>query len=105
MCEEAKLERDTDWIGKMDPWCQVDTEGGQSLRTRTLNGAGKTPVWQQAFYLQINDNLDEQVTLSVWDEDRRNHDLVGEKIYRISDWLKEDGGELDDWFPVDYKGR
>ena len=44
--ERAEMKRDTDLIGKMDPWCQLDIGTDQKVRTRTIDGAGKNPEWQ-----------------------------------------------------------
>ena len=42
---EAKLTRDTEFFSKMDPYCVLECRM-QKFRTRTLQGAGKTPKWQ-----------------------------------------------------------
>ena len=73
-CEEAMLVRDTEMFGKMDPWCQLETQNCK-VRTRSLEGAGKTPRWAQTVYVDIY-NQDEEILLSVWDEDNRFHDKV-----------------------------
>ena len=41
---DARLTRDTEWIGKMDPYCKIETRS-QRLKTRVIDGAGKTPRW------------------------------------------------------------
>ena len=41
---EARLTRDTEFFSKMDPYCTLETRQ-QKFRTRTLQGAGKTPKW------------------------------------------------------------
>ena len=41
---EAKLTRDTEWFSKMDPYVIIETRN-QKLKTRVLDGAGKTPKW------------------------------------------------------------
>ena len=54
---EALLTRDTEWIGKMDPYCKLDTVK-QNLRTRTLQGAGKEPKWNQVFTVDVPKKTD-----------------------------------------------
>ena len=68
------MTRDTDWFTKMDPWAQLETRT-QKVRTRTMQGAGKTPKWNQAFDLDVKDAND-NVTLTIWDEDSASHDKV-----------------------------
>jgi len=41
---EARLTRDTEFFSKMDPYCVISSRM-QKFRTRTLQGAGKTPRW------------------------------------------------------------
>ena len=41
---EARLTRDTEMFSKMDPYCIIEVRE-QKFRTRTLDGAGKTPKW------------------------------------------------------------
>jgi len=41
---EAKLTRDTEMLGKMDPYCVI-TYNGNKLKTATKVEAGKRPVW------------------------------------------------------------
>ena len=43
---EAKLTRDTETFGKMDPYVVI-TNDGQKYKTKVLDGAGKTPKWNQ----------------------------------------------------------
>ena len=58
----------------MDPWCQLTTKH-QKVRTRTLQGAGKAPSWQQAFEIKVYD-LADQIEISVFDEDPMSDDVV-----------------------------
>jgi len=41
---EARLTRDTETFSKMDPYATLETRQ-QKFKTRTLQGAGKTPSW------------------------------------------------------------
>ena len=49
---EAKLTRNTELLGKMDPYLVIETRTGKP-RTRTLDGAGKTPAWNQIFDIEV----------------------------------------------------
>ena len=89
-------------MGKMDPWCQVTT-AYQKVRTRTLDGAGKTPNWETTFSIKVC-NDQENIKFSVFDEDVMKNDTVGEETYTIKDIMKE-GEEYDNWMPIKYKGK
>ena len=41
---EAKLTRDTEFFGKMDPFCIVEYRQ-ERYKTAVKDNAGKTPVW------------------------------------------------------------
>jgi hypothetical protein len=45
---QAKLTRDTETFGKMDPYVIISTRQ-QRVRTKTANNAGKTPAWPGEF--------------------------------------------------------
>ena len=71
---EAKLTRDTEFFSKMDPYCVVECRH-EKFRTNTLNGAGKTPRWNQTFTFDIK-YIGDDLHLKVFDEDVTASDLV-----------------------------
>jgi Ca2+-dependent lipid-binding protein len=72
---EAKLTRDTDFWTKMDPYVVIETRQ-QKVRTNTLQGAGKTPKWNQSFDIDVK-YIGDDITLTVMDEDVTSSDKVG----------------------------
>ena len=44
----ADLTRDTEWFGKMDPFCVIEYKE-KKYQTNVKNEAGKKPVWNQSF--------------------------------------------------------
>ena len=98
---EAKLTRDTEWFSKMDPYCVIETRH-QKVRTRTINEAGKTPKWNQVFDIDVK-YIGDDMIVTVYDEDVTSDDLVGKTTIKLSS-LCINGG-LDDWFPIQFKGR
>ena len=76
---EAKLTRDTEFFSKMDPYTIISTRQ-QQFRTRTLNGAGKTPKWDQAFDIDVK-YVGDDMTIKVMDEDVTASDLVSLTFY------------------------
>ena len=75
----AKLERDTEMVGKMDPYIKFFLAGQEIKETAKLDGAGKEPVWNETIEIQVKD-LGAEVKFSCWDDDGRwsADDLIGE---------------------------
>ena len=78
---EAKLTRDTEFFSKMDPYCVLECRM-QKFRTRTLQGAGKTPKWQQAFDFDVK-YVGDDMSIKVFDEDVAASDIVSQIIARL----------------------
>lgn len=51
----ANLTRDTEMVGKMDPYLELTIGGNQVHKTKTLDGAGKTPEWNEEFTFEVKD--------------------------------------------------
>ena len=58
----------------MDPFCVLQTRQ-QKFKTRTLQGAGKTPKWNQAFDIDVK-YVGDDMTIQVMDEDVSSSDKV-----------------------------
>ena len=43
------MTRDTEMVGKMDPYLEMTIGGNAVHKTRTLDGAGKNPEWNEEF--------------------------------------------------------
>jgi Ca2+-dependent lipid-binding protein len=41
---DAKLTRDVELVGKMDPFVVIKVDG-KELKTKTIDNGGKNPVW------------------------------------------------------------
>ena len=87
----------------MDPYVIVKV-GNQTRRTRTLDSAGKSPVWNEHFMFQISE-YDNTFTLTVMDKDTFTaDDMVGTVSINLLQ-LKQRGGIIKDWLFLDYRGR
>ena len=42
-------------VGKMDPYLELSIGGNQVHKTKTLDGAGKTPEWNEEFTFEVKD--------------------------------------------------
>lgn len=97
----AKLTRDTETFGKMDPYCVVRV-GGQQQRTAVAEGAGKFPNWSdQLVFRKTNEDT---IFFAVWDRDSASSDdMVGETTLPLSRFLGQ--ANTEEWVEIMYKGR
>ena len=99
---EAKLYRDTEQFGQMDPFVQLTTSEGAKHRTRVLQDAGKSPKWNQL--LEIPTRITEQVKVTVYDEDIMMDDFVGECMLSVKEVCAM-GDSKPRWFDLNYEGK
>ena len=102
MILEARLTRDTEMFGKMDPYVLGETRM-QRFRTETQEDAGKTPTWANEVFNVDVKYIGDDMHLMVMDENVTDSDTVGECTIKLSS-LCVDGG-LDEWFAIQYKGE
>jgi len=98
---EARLTRDTETFGKMDPYVKISTRM-QNFKTAVKDGAGKTPVWNQTFNIDVK-YIGDDLKIQVYDEDTGSDDIVGESTVKLSAFCIQGG--IDDWFQIAYKGK
>lgn len=92
---EAKLTRDTETFGKMDPYVVINTRQ-QRIRTKTMQNAGKNPKWSNEFFVIDVKYIGDDMHLEVFDEDVVDSDLIGEATIKLSSFCNGQG--IDDWF-------
>lgn len=97
-CIEAKLTRDTETFGKMDPYCVI-TVNGKKNKTKVLDGAGKTPKWNQAFDIPV-EGLNQILDIAVFDEDTMSDDKVGDVKLSLAELISSDG-----WVTIYHKNK
>lgn len=98
----AKLIRDTELFGKMDPYCVVKL-GGQAQKTSVMMNAGRYPCWTDKLVFRKTDQT--ELLISVWDKDRTTKDdLVGEATISVENLI---GVNLafDGWIDLMYKNK
>ncbi len=94
---EAKLTRDTELgFNKMDPFCRLEYRE-QSFKTKVMQGAGKNPVWNEAFTFYVKYAGDD-LRVYVFDEDTVSSDRIGEATIKMAA-LCLNGG-IDEWFEI-----
>jgi Ca2+-dependent lipid-binding protein len=99
---EAKLTRDTETFGKMDPYVVINTRQ-QRIRTKTMQNAGKNPKWSNEFFKIDVKYIGDDMHLEVFDEDVCDSDLVGETTIKLTSFCMGQG--CDDWFQINFKGK
>ena len=85
----------------MDPYTVIETRQ-ERHKTCTLQGAGKTPVWNQTFNIDVK-YIGDDLNVTVYDEDITTSDTVGSAQIKLSA-LCVNGG-LDEWFGLHYRGK
>ena len=88
-------------FNKMDPFCRVESRE-QTFKTKVLQGAGKTPKWNETFQIQVK-YIGDDMRIYVFDEDTVSNDKVGEANIKFSA-LCNSGG-IDEWFEIQHKGK
>lgn len=104
--DKAVLLRDTELIGKMDPFVEM-VLGAHSKRTTVKDNAGKNPVWIELYTLPVMNQL-EPLKLTVFDEDVTTNDLVGDALLDLKDrgLLQEKDGLFTEFkLDIQYEGQ
>lgn len=97
----ARLTRDTEFLGKMDPYCVVKL-GNQKQRTATHHSAGKFPSWRESIVFRRT--YEDMITFEVWDSDSASaDDIIGEGTIPIHSILTV--GSYNEWVNLSYKGK
>jgi len=96
----AKLKRDTETFGKMDPFCRIKV-GNFEQETKVHNNGGKFPAWNDLLtFKRIDENL---MTIEVWDKDTFNSDLIGECTLSLVSVIEKK--KSSEWHTLSYKGK
>ena len=85
----------------MDPFAVV-LYREEKHKTQTKNNAGKTPVWNQTFDLDIK-YIGDDIQVTVLDEDITESDTIGSCMFKPST-LCVPGG-ITEWFDLQWKGK
>lgn len=96
----ARLTRDTETFGKMDPYVKFKM-GGKTKKTKTHNSGGKNPNWNDTISMDVKGATD--ITITVYDEDTFTDDKVGTITLNINDIRNK--GIMKEWITLVYKGK
>ena len=81
----GSLLRDTEAIGKMDPFIEI-VYLGKKYRTKTIHEGGKNPKWNESLEIHI-ESIQDKIKIICYDEDSIDNDLVGEVECPLSQFL------------------
>ncbi len=99
-CKTAKLFRDTEFFGKMDPYVKC-IFGTEQKKTKTHQNAGKNPRWEETLKFKVN--KESEIKFVIMDEDVTSDDHVGDAVYFLDDVFKK--GTLNETIKLQYKGK
>lgn len=98
--KSCKLKRDTEKIGKMDPYCVLQVKD-QKCFTSIKDNAGKECSWGETFTFMVKEN--DTLTYSIYDEEHwRSDQLVGQNYFQIK-MGPEDIGKKPRSFPLSFE--
>jgi Ca2+-dependent lipid-binding protein, contains C2 domain len=98
----AKLTRNTETFGKMDPYCKVII-GQNFYQTAVHKDGGKNPGWNTTLTFKITN--EDVIAVEVWDkDDLTKDDLVGTGSLSVSK-VTSNKNKFSDWIPLTYKGK
>ena len=98
---EGKLFRDTQMIGKMDPYLCLEY-GGQKFKSKVSSGGGKFPTWNESFELDIK-SVNDEIKLCAKDENIISNDFIGQAFIKVSSLIMNNG--VRDWFVLSYQEK
>ena len=100
---EAKLTRNTELFGKMDPYVvvKVPTRDFQ-FKTKVHDAGGKKPKWNESVEIPVK-YVGDDMDITVYDLDVLSSDHVGSVSLKFSTFCA--AGGIDDWFTLQYKGK
>ncbi|KAH7283134.1 hypothetical protein KP509_35G063200 [Ceratopteris richardii] len=80
--------KNVEFFGKNDPYAIISYKT-QDQKSKTLEGGGSDPVWDQSFFFQVEDDTSE-VIVKIFDEDKRTaDDPIGEAKIPFENVLEE----------------
>ena len=93
---EATLERNLDTFGNQDPFAILEI-GDQKFQTKTIDGGGKKPKWNEQTTFNVQNTADE-MSLTVFDEDQFSNELNCAGKIPLAALCVVDGS--DQWFDL-----
>jgi len=88
---KAKLTRDTEVVGKMDPYARLKMRE-LVYKTAIQEGIGKEPIWKESFEIGLYSYMKEKILeVTVLDEDVDSDDIVGTGTIDLAGFIGKSG--------------
>ena len=100
---QAELIRDTEMMGKMDPFVEVRV-AGQEYKSEVCKNGGKKPEWSDSFEIRVMNLESDQIEITINDQDMFSVDHVGSVTYQVSSFCVSTE-EHNNWYYIGYKGE
>jgi Ca2+-dependent lipid-binding protein len=107
-CIDAAFTRDTQKIGRMDPYVRFWSRGHEYKnadwrhRTQPHKDGGKHPKWNDTFSIDVK-YLGDDLHYAAMDDDRGKDDEIGNGSQKLSAFCI--AGGIDEWFEVEHKDK
>lgn len=98
---KARLTRDVESFGKMDPYAKVTYES-KSYVTDVQDDVGKNPVWNKMFSFDVFNNKS-VINIQVFDEGTISDTLIGGMDLPLKSLISNDSSET--LYDIQYKGK
>jgi hypothetical protein len=94
---QANLTHDTDWLGKMDPYCSFRV-GPQRIKGPICRNGGKFPKWEDAT-INVPATNEPSLVVDLCDKDKILHDdNIGSFVIDLQE--VQSRGQLSKWYPI-----
>jgi hypothetical protein len=98
----AQLTHNTDFfLFRMDPFVEI-VVGPNRYKTTVHHNGGKRPQWNETFSHPLFGG-ESEMSIIVWDQDRRKADLVGETRINLAQVLAH--GSSSNWYELFWRGK
>jgi hypothetical protein len=99
---QANLTHDTDWLGKMDPYCSYRV-GPQRIKGPICRNGGKFPKWEDAT-VNVPATNEPSMVVDLMDKDKvLFDDNIGSFVIDLQE--VQNRGQLSKWYPVYYRQK
>jgi len=98
---EANLTHDTDWLGKMDPYCAY-MMNNKRIKGQVCKKGGQHPIWNEATTVPME--VDQPACIvELMDKDTFIDDSIGTFVIDLNEVRNH--GSLSKWYPVFHKNK
>jgi Ca2+-dependent lipid-binding protein len=100
---EAKGLRDTESLGKQDPFAKLKLSK-RELRTKVHDGGGKIAKWEDTLEFSLKSREDEaNFALTVTNHNVLSDTEIGSASFPVNDWVKSHPNKK--WYPIAFQGK